>query len=194
MSRWKFILPILLTVAVGCSDPNPPILQNLNGHSWKLVNQDSVFIDFPGDFEGDILVTGYIFTHCQGICPAITANMKDISQKLHDKENVRFVGISFDPMRDTPSVLREYMERFELKRDLTGDSATVYSLFDEVGIRTSVIPDSAARKGAGGYSFKHTNQINLIDRQGRVRREYGGSMVPPQNVIEDVNRLLNKEE
>lgn len=52
-------------------------------------------------------------------------------------------------------------------------SATGYSLLDRAGMRTEMQPDTTV-----GYRFNHTNQINLIDEQGRIRMEYGGSMAP----------------
>lgn len=187
LSRISSIVFVLLWILmIGCNSPE--VMDDLSDGSWKLVDQDSAAVTFPDDFEGKILVAGYIFTNCQGVCPAITANMKNISSRISDAEDVHFVGITFDPMRDTPAVLKAYMQKFELEEDrftyLTGDSATVYSLLDRIGIRTDTQPDSAIR-----YRFNHTNQINVIDRRGRIRAEYGGSMVPPANVIEDINKL-----
>lgn len=179
---------VLLSLFIlSCDSPN--VLDNLSDRSWKLVTQDSAAVTFPDDFEGQILVASYIFTNCQGVCPAITANMKNISSRIPNAKDVHFVGITFDPMRDRPAVLKEYMDKFNLDDSrftfLTGDSATVYSLLDRVGIRTEMEPDTTT----GGYRFNHTNQINLIDRQGRIRAEYGGSMVPPEQVVEEINRL-----
>ncbi len=187
LSRISFVVFILVGLFMtGCDSPE--ILDDLGDRSWKLVDQDSTAITFPDDFEGQILVAGYIFTNCPGVCPAITANMKKISSRLSDVRDVRFVGITFDPMRDRPSVLKAYMNKFDLNEQrftfLTGDSATVYSLLDRIGIRTEMQPDTVT-----GYRFNHTNQINLIDRQGRIRAEYGGSMVPPEHVVEDITKL-----
>lgn len=171
----------------GCDSAK--VLDNLSDRSWKLVDQDSTAVTFPDDFKGQILVAGYIFTNCPGVCPAITANMKQISSRIPDDGDVQFVGITFDPMRDGPSVLKKYMNKFDLSESrftfLTGDSVTVYSLLDRIGIRTEMQPDTTS----GGYRFNHTNQINLIDRRGRIRAEYGGSMVPPEHVVEDINKL-----
>jgi len=180
------VLSIAALLVTSCEPAN--VLDDLSSHFWKLVDQDSTAVTFPDDFEGQILVASYIFTNCQGVCPAITANMKKISSRISDTEDVHFVGITFDPMRDTPRVLNQYMNKFELDNQqftfLTGDSATAYSLLDRGGIRTKMLPDTAI-----GYRFNHTNQINLIDRHARIRFEYGGSMVPPEHVIEDMNKL-----
>lgn len=70
---------------------------------------------------------------------------------------------------------------------LTGDSTTVDSLMDEIGIQTNVVP--ADSTGKSMYMFTHTNQINLFDSEGRIRGEYGGSMVPPENIREDLEKL-----
>lgn len=175
----------------GCDSSD--VLDDLSDRSWELVNQDSAAVTFPDDFKGNILVAGYIYTHCPGVCPAITANMKTISTRLPDRQDVRFVGITFDPMRDRPSVLKSYMNKHGLDERrftfLTGDSATVHSLLKRVDIRTQLQPDSASGDGTQQYLLNHTNQINLIDRRGRIRAEYGGSMVPPEHVVEDIKKL-----
>lgn len=185
------LLSLLIT---GCDSPD--VMEDLSDRSWELVNQDSTAVTFPDDFKDNILVAGYIYTNCPGVCPAITANMKNISADLPDRQDVQFIGITFDPVRDTPSVLKKYMIKHDLDERrftfLTGDTATVYSLLDQVGIRTRVrTTDSTSGSGVEEkqYLLNHTNQINLIDRQGRIRAEYGGSMVPPEHVVEDIKKL-----
>lgn len=184
---------LIAAIMVGCNSSSPKVISDLSETSYQLVNQDSQRVAFPGDFKGQPMITGYIFTNCNGVCPAITANMKKISDRLKDNNKVQFVGISFDPMRDTPKELQNYMEKFELDSSrftyLTGDSAEVYALLDRIGIRAKVVPYTISADGLADYSFNHTNQINLFDSKGRIRGEYGGSMAPPKNVIEDLNRL-----
>jgi protein SCO1/2 len=177
---------------IGCGSPCPKVINDLSDASYQLVNQDSQKVNFPTDFKGQSIITGYIFTNCNGVCPAITANMKKISKKLDDNREVQFVGISFDPMRDNPEALKQYMKKFELDNSrftyLTGDSAEVYALLDRIGIRTKMVPDTN-KGGLDDYSFNHTNQINLFDSQGRIRGKYGGSMTPPEMIIEDLDKL-----
>ena len=180
-------------IIASCGSPSPKVINDLSNASYQLVNQDGQKVTFPGDFKGHPMITGYIFTNCNGVCPAITANMKKISDRLCDNSNLQFVGISFDPMRDTPEVLKQYMRKFELDSScftyLTGDSAEVYALLDRIGIRTKMVPDTNKAGGLDDYSFNHTNQINLFDSRGRIRGEYGGSMTPPRLIAEDLNKL-----
>jgi|SRR5699024_3410116 len=118
--------------------------------------------------------------------------MKNISQQVSADQHLQLVLISVDPIRDNPERLRQYCDKFQLDPRkftlLTGDSTTVYSLMGEIGIQTNIIPADSTGKNMG-YMFTHTNQINLFDRQGRIRGEYGGSMVPPENISEDLEKL-----
>ncbi len=171
------------------------MIHDLSDDSFSVVNQDSASVDFPGDFEGDILVVGFIYTHCPNICSVITANMKNISRSLQDTESIRFVEISFDPARDTPSVLRAYMEKFRLDEDtftlLTGDSSSISPLLESMDIKTEKADSSTAAMdhGSHGYIMNHSDRILIIDRRGRVRFTYPGSVVPPEMVTEDINRI-----
>lgn len=190
----RTILSFLALLGAGlalASCDAPPVIHDLEGESYRLVDQDSSQVSFPGDFSGQIVVLGYIYTHCPDVCPLITANMSNIQENLEDPSGVHFVGVSFDPERDTPAALTRYMNAFELDSKrftfLTGDTATVDSLLSamEIVARKSY-PDSSRTEN---YLMQHTNRIAVMDRSGRVRFEYPGSVVPPENVIEDINKL-----
>lgn len=190
----KFSVIFFFSVALftGCNSSSPKIINDVSEASYQLVTQDSSSVSFPEDFKGAPLIAGYIYTTCKTVCPAITANMKRISQKMPEDQRARFVLISFDPNRDTPSRLQNYREKFQLDPQkftlLTGDSTTVYSLMEEIGINTKIIPADSTKSGMD-YMFTHTNQINLFDSKGRIRGDYGGSMTPPKIIIEDLKSL-----
>jgi protein SCO1/2 len=158
--------------------------------SYRLVNQDSQSVEYPGDMPGSFLVVGYIFTHCQNVCSAITANMKRIEEALRSDSTVHFVSISFDPQRDQPAVLRNYMNRFDLSADrftfLTGDSSEVRRLLETVEVKAWKEPAGDTASTGDSYSFVHTNRIHLIDPQGRVRGSYRGSTVKPDQIKKDL--------
>jgi protein SCO1/2 len=42
---------------------------------------------------------------------------------------------------------------------------------------------------SGNYFMRHTNRLYLVDRKGRVRFQYPASVVPPENVIEDIKKI-----
>lgn len=168
----------------------------LTDTSYTLVNQDSVAVHFPDAFVGTPVVLGTIYTQCPNVCPKITANMKNIRSELADTSAVQFVSVTFDPHRDTPARLAEYQTQFGLGNTswqfLTGDTTTIDRLMDRLGVRHTIkgtdrefpAPDTDS-----SYIFTHSNQITLIDAQGRVRASYGGSQTPPSLIIRDLEKI-----
>lgn len=186
-------LILLTTLALTGCDENAPVIYDLSDSSFQLVNQDSSNVSFPADYKDTYLVVGFIYTHCPDICPVTTANMKTAFNMLDDTSNVQFVEITFDPKRDTPSVLKDYMQRFELDSNqftmLTGDSTAINPMLDKMGIVAQrSYPDSASQ-GSDNYFMIHSDRISIMDPQGRIRFEYPGSKVPPEHIVEDLNKL-----
>ncbi len=189
-TRFLFIILISLYLT-GCNQPE--VIHDLSDDSFAMVNQDSASVEFPKDFQGDILVVGFIYTHCPDVCPVITAKLSNINNQLENKEGVHFAEISFDPKRDTPSVLKKYMQSFNLDPEkftmLTGDSVTVDSALSKMDILAKMAYSKTNEEGDTSYLMNHTNRILIMDREGRVRFEYPGSVVNEDHVIDDINRL-----
>ena len=83
------------------------------------------------EMKGNVVVYDFIFTHCAGTCPMMTATMQKLTKKIPKQSPVRFVSISVDPIRDTPEVLRGYA--MYARNDprwmfLTGDRKTIVDL------------------------------------------------------------------
>lgn len=169
------------------------VVNPMEGASFTLLDQDSTLVTFPDDFEGEIVVAGFIYTNCPDICPAITANMSNVHRQLETPDDVRFVGITFDPVRDTPSVLADYMKQFKLDDErftfLTGDTAAVDSLLNTMNIYAEVSYTKTTEDGRELYFMQHTNRISLLDREGRIRAEYSGSYSRPEQIVNDINSL-----
>lgn len=168
----------------------------LTDTSYTLVNQDSSSVAFPDAFVGKPVLLGTIYTNCPNVCPKITANMKNIRDQLDDPSAVQFVSVTFDPHRDTPSRLAEYQTQFGLDdtdwQFLTGDRETIGRLMDRLDVRHTIegtdreFPEADT---AESYIFTHSNQITLIDSQGRVRAEYAGSQTPPKLIVSDLQKI-----
>jgi cytochrome oxidase Cu insertion factor (SCO1/SenC/PrrC family) len=63
-------------------------------------------------FDGKITVLSFIFTHCPLACPAITAQVKQMTDELKNT-STQFVSISLDPANDTPAALTKWGESFQ---------------------------------------------------------------------------------
>lgn len=190
----RFLIVALLIISglTGCSD-SAPVIHDLSDKNFKLMNEDSAAINFPDDFENNYVVVGFIYTHCPDICPVTTANMKNAFNMLDDTSDVHFVEITFDPRRDSPSVLKKYKQNFRLPENqftmLTGEPSTVDSLLGDMGIEAGISYRDTTKSGTVNYFMMHTDRISIMDKQGRVRFEYPGSKVPPEHIVEDLNKI-----
>lgn len=193
--KWSAALILGMLIA-GCQ--GPPVMDNLSDASFELINHDSTTVTFPDDFAGDVMVVGYVYTHCPDVCPRITTNMKQARQQLGAPDDVQFITATFDPRRDTPSRLVDYRSSYNLSgtswQFLTGDSTAVNAFLDRMNIYHAPVPpspevDSLTAIQNNSYLVTHSNQITLIDQQGRVRGLFNGSRTPPNELAKAINEL-----
>jgi protein SCO1 len=158
--------------------PNASLIDE-NG---QQVNLDSM--------KGSVTVYDFIFTSCSGICPIMSKNMADLTQKVPKDASVKFVSISVDPQRDKPEVLREYAKRYR-KDDrwifLTGDRDAIVRLSVD-GFKLA-----AGDPVPGGEALLHSSKFAVADRNGVVREYYGGTDGDaPDHVAATVKELLRE--
>ncbi|MEJ2617220.1 MAG: SCO family protein [Ignavibacteriaceae bacterium] len=194
----KYILIVFITVLffsfwAGCGR-NLPVEKSIRT-SFQLINQDSNKVVFPNHFKGNITVMSFMYTNCPDVCPMTTNNLRLLQEQLK-KDNVKgvqFAEVSFDPDRDTPSILKKYADvrnidekNFQL---LTGNKDVIDSLLKVMNIYA--IPADTINYDNGGftYSFIHTDRITLLDRESRIRKEYKGSIVDQKEILEDIKSL-----
>jgi protein SCO1 len=187
-------LSVIILFSLSCKE-NLPLDKDLTKKSYTLINQDSTEVIFPENIIGHITVMGFIYTHCPDICPMTTHNMYLTEKKLKDEgiNDVKFVALSFDPERDTPEVLTEFAKIRELDFNtwtlLTGDKTTIADLlkrFDVKAIKTDELFDE---DGKPEYSMMHTDRISLIDANGILRKNYKGSTLNIEELINDIKTL-----
>ncbi|WP_179862236.1 SCO family protein [Longibacter salinarum] len=180
---------LILALLTACSSDDLPVYEDLSETTFELVDQDSTRVEFPQAYRGDILIVGAIYTQCPDVCPLITGKMDEIRRQLENRSDVRFVTVTFDPRRDTPSRLASYRSAFGIDGPrwpfLTGTPKTIDSLMSRLNIKSEI----ASGDTTGTYFIDHTDQITLIDDSGRVRYRYHGSGTPPALILEDINKL-----
>lgn len=192
--RFIFAVSMLVLSAYGCD--RLKVQGTLSGEKYQLKNQHDTDIHFPSDFEGKVMLVGYVYTHCPDICPLITFNMRDIQNEFESDDNLLFISVSFDPDRDTPDVLSDYASNFRLNQEnwqlLTGDKNVVESLLSKLNISTVKTPTRFTESGTPVYFIDHTDRITLIDNKGQIRKHYPGSELDKDQVVNDI-RILLKE-
>jgi protein SCO1/2 len=137
---------------------------------FTLINQlgDTVSLS---DVEGSILIVDFFFTRCATICPLLTSNLKLIHDRLPD--GVRILSHSVTPIADSVSVISSYADKYGANPSLwwflTGRKDEIYKL-----ARKSYF--ACLDEGDGGYQdFVHTENVVLVDTQGRLRGFYDGT-------------------
>lgn len=199
----KFIKPITISISViflliyftGCYQ-HFPLDQDISRTQNTFYNQDSVKVQFPKIIEGKIALMAMVYTHCPDICPMTTHNMQLIEERLPDnlKGKVKFVIITFDPERDTPSILKKFAEIRDIDFAnwslLTGDKENTREVMLKFDIK-AIPADSTYDNGELSYSMIHTDRISLIDQNGRLRNNYKGSTADFNSIIEDIKYLSN---
>lgn len=171
------------------------VKDELSELQFELIDHRGEQVIFPESFEGKTILAGYLYTTCPDICPMITYNMRDVEREL-DTNELHFISISFDPDRDTPEILADYARNYHLKDEkwslLTGDRRTVMDLMKRLEIVTVKTPTRFTESGDQIYFIDHTDRVSLIDKDGNLRRNYIGSKLRSEEVIEDIRLLLDK--
>ncbi len=174
-----------------------PLDQDLTRSQNFFLNQDSVKVQFPKIINDKITLLAMVYTHCPDICPMTTHNMHLVEQKLPDnlKGKVKFVVISFDPNRDTPSVLKKFAEirdySFNKWTLLSGDEQNTKEVMLKFGIKAIPADSSFDDDGELSYNVIHTDRISLIDQEGKLRSNYKGSTANIDMILEDIKYLNN---
>lgn len=195
MKIFIYLLTIFsIVIWMGCQSKFP-LDKDLTNKNYKFFNQDSVEVTFPGIIKDKVTVIGFIYTHCPDICPMTTHNMYLTQQKLKKNsiDDVLFVTVTFDPERDYPSVLKKFGEIRDINFNnwvfLWGDKNNTGSLlkrFDIVAINTDT---TYFDDGELNYSVMHTDRISLVDKNGRLKKNYRGSKVNLEELYNDIIKL-----
>jgi protein SCO1 len=106
----------------------------------ELIDQDGRKVRFYDDLIKDkVVAINFIYTHCGDSCPAETASLKKVHKLLGDRvgKDIFFYSISIDPDHDTPKVLKEYSERFNVGLGwsfLTGKKSDITLIRTKLGL------------------------------------------------------------
>lgn len=193
MKKYLFLIQGILLIS-GCGN-HFNLNENVTDKNLTLINQDSIKVNYPEIIKNKIAVIGFIYTHCPDICPLTTHNMQLVEEKLSTDElnKVKFYLISFDPERDTPSILKQYAEVRNINMThwelLTGDKNAIDTLLNEFNVK-AIHDDTVYKKqGQPEYFIIHTDRISLVDEDGILRKNYKGSTAKPEELVNDIKYL-----
>jgi protein SCO1 len=149
---------------------NPPMPKP----DFTLTDTSGEDFDLIEDTEGYVTLLYLGYTHCPDICPT---HMLDIAYTLDamdpaDVEDIKVVFVTTDPERDTPEVMRKWLDLFnEDFIGLTADQATI----DQLQIAMGIQPARGAvtdRSGPGGYEVSHAAYVLAFGRNNVANLAY----------------------
>jgi protein SCO1/2 len=159
---------------------------------FTLTDQDAKEFK-SADLKGKVLLVSFVFTTCNGTCPATTHRMGAVQQELKTRgmlkgDRVRLVSITLDPARDTADVLKGYAKLYDADTSswsfLTGGVEVVNKVVDAWGMWA---------KPAANGQLDHPSRIFLVDRKGQIREIYHLGFLKTAWVVEDIELLLNEK-
>jgi protein SCO1/2 len=121
--------------------------------------------------------------------------MAGLQRKLGGREGVRLVSFSVDPQHDTPKVLREYAARYGADPSrwlfLTGDWEAMRDLVFQ-GFKLAI--ERAGNEEVDvGELITHSDRLVLVDRLGRVRGYYRGTLEEgEEKLMDDLESVLGE--
>lgn len=160
---------------------------------FSFINQDSLMITNT-DYKNKVYVVEFFFSTCPTICPIMNKNMKTLEAEYGQQNDFGIASFSINPEYDTPRVLKEYAERYEVTsmnwNFLTGRGKEVFELSNKgLNIFTEINPEVA-----GG--FEHQGYFALVDKNGylRSRRDQHGNPIVYYQGTEKEQVALLKED
>ena len=130
-----------------------------------------------GRFSGSPRVVFFGYTFCPDICPMGLSNVADAVDILEQQGlKLNPIFITFDPKRDTPAVLQDYVTSFDGRivgltgqEDMIKALASAFMAFYEVNTDT---------KDDEYYLIDHTSFIYLVGSNGEVLGYYPETKSP----------------
>lgn len=158
---------------------------------FKFVNQNGKSVS-NNDYKGKIYVADFFFTSCPGICPRLAKNMGKLQEAFKADNDVLLLSHSVTPVKDSVPVLKEYAIENNVDSKkwnlVTGDKNAIYKL-----ARNAYFADEDFVKTQDESAFIHTENFILIDKKGRIRGVYNGTLaIETDRIIRHI-KLLKKE-
>ena len=173
------MLPIFLSI----EKKENEFVKKFQGSSFSLndVNNDTIT---ESSFEGPLTAIFFGFTNCPDVCPMTLNNLdlaiKNLDQKKKNKFKVFFVSI--DPERDSPEVIKDYLNSFENKiYGITGDPKKIFLMSKSWGVLSEKIFTED-----GNYLINHSSSIILL-KDGKYL-----SRISHHAKYEDIFKNINK--
>ncbi len=137
------------------------------------------------DFRGKVVLIFFGFTQCPDVCPTALTRAAEVKRALGDEgRRLQVIFVTVDPERDTPDVLKAYMQAFDPAfLGLSGDLAQTQATASDFKIFYQKVPTGSS------YTMDHTALSYAFDPAGRLRLAIKHAE-PATSVAADLKLLL----
>lgn len=135
-------------------------------------------------YAGKAMAIFFGFTYCPDICPTTLSRLSSLMEKLGpDAEKIQFILVSVDPERDTPTVLKSYLEVFDSRFvGLTGTPQQLASFAKNYRAFYEKVPTAN-----GDYTMNHSAGVFLYNGNGH----FVGTFDPHEDDTVALQKLRN---
>lgn len=154
-----------------------------------LTDTDGQAFNLRTDTKRPVTLVFFGYTHCPDECPLVMSDTTAALNKLpHDvRQQVQMIFITTDPPRDTPKVLRTYLDRYDSHYvGLTGDLSTIMKAAKKVGVAIS----GKEKLPSGGYDVGHSAQV--IGFKGNHAPVFWPVNTPVSDMVADIEKLSGR--
>ena len=156
---FAIFLFIMLPIFLSVQDEKEQYLSKFQGSSFSLKDVNNEIIT-EESFDGPLTAIFFGFTNCPDVCPMTLNNLDLVVNNLtnNKKEKLRVFFISIDPERDSPEIIKDYLDSFENRfYGITGDSKKIFLLSKSWGVVSEKIFTDE-----GDYLINHSSSIILL--------------------------------
>ena len=150
---------LMLPVFLSIQNQKEDLVASFKGSTFSLkdVNNNTIT---EKSFDGPLTAIFFGFTNCPDICPMTLSNIDLVINNLSERKrkNFKVFFVSIDPDRDSPSVIKNYLETFQNKMfGITGDPKKVFLLSQSWGVLSEKIFNED-----GNYLINHSSSVLLL--------------------------------
>lgn len=187
-------LTVALSLAACSKTEPPPKLNGVDistsgfGKDWSMPNSEGG-TSALADFKGKVTYVFFGFAQCPDVCPTTMLEMADVKSQLGEQaDQFQVLFVTVDPERDTPEVMRAYLDSFDPKAvALIGNAEQTKAMAQNF----RVTYEKVAGPSPEAYTMNHTAGGFIYDTQTKMRLylPYG---TDAQAIAADVRALLKE--
>ncbi len=149
---------IMLPVFLSMQSAKDEAIASFKGSDFSLKDMNNNTIT-QESFNGPLTAIFFGFTNCPDVCPMTLNKMDIVLDKLKNKKkNLKVFFISVDPERDSPEIVKDYLNNFENKFiGITGKPEKIFLLYQSWGIMSKKI-----FLENGEYNIDHSSPVILL--------------------------------